>query len=261
MIRLLQTFDKPGAWHMAFDEVLLRRVEAGLSEPCVRLYTWAPWCITLGSFQAAEEQLQLDRLAAAGYDAVKRPTGGRAVFHAQELTYTICAPKNIAPWGKTLGLTYDWIAEQLLCALTQVGFQGGLERGNGVSLEPETRQGVKPPCFSSASRSEIVWQGRKLVGSAQRRTRNAFLQHGSVLLGDAHLDIVEYLDFPRDQKQSIRDVLMQHSVSLSAIPGVDARLESVTQAMLVEFQNALQAELSEPNPEELAETAALLHAG
>jgi len=244
---------------MAFDEVLIQRVDAGLSRPCVRFYAWDPWCITLGSFQAADEQLQLDKLRAAGFDAVKRPTGGRAVFHAQELTYTICAPKGIAPWGKTLGQTYDWIAERLLTGLAQVGFQGTLERGeSGILDKSNERHMAKPPCFSSASRAEIVWDGRKLVGSAQRRTRNAFLQHGSILLGDAHLGIVDFLDFPEERKAQIRDELRSHSISLSAIPGVDARLESVRSAMENVFMKELGAEFAEPTDEEFAATEELL---
>jgi lipoate-protein ligase A len=244
---------------MAFDEVLIQRVEKGLSEPCVRFYTWDPWCITLGSFQAADEQLQLDTVHAAGFDVVKRPTGGRAVFHAQELTYTICAPKNFAPWGKTLGLTYDWIAEQLLAGLEDVGFRGTLERGDVGALERSNeRHLVKPPCFSSASRAEIVWEGRKLVGSAQRRTRNAFLQHGSILLGDAHLGIVDFLDFPAEHKAQIREELNRHSVSLSAIAGVDSRLDSVLGCMQARFRMALGAIDSEPTLDELTETENLL---
>ena len=228
MFRILNTFQKSGAWHMAFDEVLIRRVDAGLSEPCIRFYTWSPWCITLGSFQAAEEQLQLDRVQAAGYDVVKRPTGGRAVFHAEELTYSICAPKSIAPWGKTLGMTYDWIAAQLLAGLARVGFTGSLQRGDSSALEiTSDRHLAKPPCFSSASRAEIVWEGRKLVGSAQRRSRNTFLQHGSILLGHAHRDLVNFLEFSEEQKALLRKDLQAHSVCLSEIAGVDARLASV----------------------------------
>jgi len=259
MFRLLHTFNKPGAWHMAFDEMLIHRVDAGLSEPCVRFYSWSPWCVTLGSFQAAEEQLQLHRLAAAGFDAVKRPTGGRAVFHAQELTYTICAPKAVAPWGNTLGQTYDWVAERLLRGLENVGFQGGLERGSTENLEsPEERHSAKPPCFCSASRAEIVWEGRKVVGSAQRRTRNAFLQHGSIPLGKAYLDIVDFLDFPADQKDALRAELNRHSVCLAEIPGVNATMDSVLEALQRSFSDALGCELAEPTPEELAETEALL---
>jgi len=257
--RILNTFGKPGAWHMAFDEVLIRRVDAGLSEPCIRFYTWSPWCITLGSFQAADEQLQVDRVKAAGFDVVKRPTGGRAVFHAEELTYSICAPKSIASWGKTLGLTYDWVAEQLLAGLAHVGFTGSLERGDSSAIEVSSeRHLAKPPCFSSASRAEIVWQGRKLVGSAQRRSRNAFLQHGSILLGHAHRDLVDFLEFPEAQKALLRKDLQSHSVCLSEIPGVDASLASVHKAMQKVFADSLDAILSEPTSEELAETEALL---
>ncbi len=244
---------------MAFDEVIIRRVDAGLSEPCIRFYTWKPWCITLGSFQAADEQLQLQKLYDAGFDAVKRPTGGRAVFHAEELTYTICARKDIAPWGKTLGQTYDWIAAQLLSGLERVGFQGSLERGDASAVEKTSeRHLAKPPCFSSASRAEVVYEGRKMVGSAQRRSRNAFLQHGSILLGDAHLDIVNFLDFPESQKEGMKADLRRHSVCLKEIPGADARMEQVLAAMKTTLIASVGAVPCEPTAEELAETEILL---
>ncbi|HSQ41667.1 MAG TPA: hypothetical protein VLM37_05250 [Fibrobacteraceae bacterium] len=259
MFRILHTMNRTGAWNMAFDEMLIQRVDAGLSEPCVRFYTWTPWCVTLGSFQAADEQLQVERLQEAGYEVAKRTTGGRAVFHAQELTYTICARKDIAPWGKTLGSTYDWIAERLLEGLAQVGFQGSLERGDNAAKEIARDQHLtKPPCFSSASRAEIAWQGRKVVGSAQRRTRNAFLQHGSILLGPAHAELVDFLDFPEEQKSMLRAHLLQHSVSLSEIPGVDAKLPNVLNALEHTFAQALGAAEGEIAPEELAATKALL---
>lgn len=239
-MRYLEHFQMPGPWHMAFDEVLLDRVDRGLSKPFFRLYTWSPWCITLGSFQVADEQLDAQRVHDAGYQIAQRATGGRAVFHAQELTYSLCAPKDIGPWAKTLGSTYDWISERLLAGFAQVGFDGAMEKGDVSALESQaTRHTAKPPCFTSASRAEIVWQGRKVVGSAQRRSRNAFLQHGSILLGDAHADLVNFLEFPDSVKPELRKDLMAHAVCLGQIPGVDARLESVTQAV----RNSFAAEL------------------
>jgi len=232
----IQSFDKPGDWQMALDDVMLRRVEEGVLGPVLRLYTWSPWCVTLGNFQEAEDQIDVEAARRMGVDVVRRITGGRAVFHAQEVTYTICAPKDIAPWGKTLGQTYDWVAERLLEGLEQIGFDGNLDRGDHAVLERGAdRRLVKPPCFSSASRSEIVWNGRKLVGSAQRRTRRAFLQHGSILLGPAHLDLVDLLEFPAEKKPQVRAELEEHSVCLNQVPGCSAEPSQVMAALLKSF--------------------------
>lgn len=236
----LEHWDQPGAWHMQYDQELLERVEAGKERPTFRLYTWKPWCITLGNFMEAEDQVDLQAARRRGIDVVKRVTGGRAVFHAQELTYTICAPKEIAPWGKTLGQTYDWVAARLLEGLSQIGFQGSLDRGDHAALERgHERRLTKPPCFSSASRSEVVWQGRKLVGSAQRRSRGAFLQHGSILMGRAHLDIVDLLGFPVEQRAAVRAELEHHAVCLSDIPGCGATLEDLVPALRDAFAQHL----------------------
>lgn len=231
---------QPGAWQMALDQVLLERMEAGSIDPVLRFYTWEPWCITLGNFQTAVEQVNLAAAQRAGVDVVQRITGGRAVFHAEEVTYTICAPKSIAPWGKTLGQTYDWVSERLLEGLQRIGFHGDLERSASGPLEVNSqRHLVKPPCFSSASRAEIVWQGRKLVGSAQRRTKQAFLQHGSIVWGDAHLGLVDLLEFPEVQKPAILADLQSHSVSLGQIPGCATDPETIISALVQGFAGHL----------------------
>lgn len=221
MWRLLFSGRRSGAWNMAVDAAILRGVEAGDSPPTLRLYGWAPWCVTLGHFQDPAQELDPAALRARGWDVVLRPTGGRAVLHAEEITYSILARRDEAPWCATLGESYDHIGQAWAKALE--GFD--LDLVKGQTLEKPERGVVTPPCFASSARSELAFEGRKVVGSAQRRTRAAFVQHGSIPVTADHERLVEVLRLDAARKEAYLRVLRKHAVSLgeiTAVPG-DAR--------------------------------------
>jgi lipoate-protein ligase A len=165
---------RPGWANMAIDHALLERAERH-AECWLRLYRWAPHCLSFGRHEPATLRYDVDRIARLGIDTVRRPTGGRAVWHAQELTYAVAAPTF--RFG-SLNAAYLEIHRMLANAL--------LELGATVCLaEPRPT----PPldagaCFSHPVGGEIMMSGRKVVGSAQLRSGSALLQHGSVLLQD-----------------------------------------------------------------------------
>lgn len=174
------------SWNMAVDEALLRTAPDRDAIPTLRLYWWRPAALSLGANQELGFAVDWEALAADGYGVVRRPTGGRAILHAEELTYSVTAP---TPDGGTLA-AYRWIAR---------GLKAGLERaGIGVELERMIRPqastlATRQPCFMAAGRYELVNEGRKVVGSAQRRRRGWLMQHGSILLGPEHLRLPRYL--------------------------------------------------------------------
>src|SRR5688572_13303837 len=176
---------------MALDEAILAEVERGASPPTVRIYGWTPACISLGHSQKADRELDLETVRARGYDVVVRPTGGRAVLHIDELTYSVIAPYGAAPWCATQPSSYRMISQAVAQALDHHGFGLTLDRGYPVERPSGSR--AMTPCFSSTARSEVVHGDRKVVGSAQRRFRGAFLQHGSILVSEAHRDMVACL--------------------------------------------------------------------
>lgn len=229
--RWIEEFSREGAWNMAVDMALFEACEGGASDATVRIYSWKPWCISLGNSQDAREHLDLSKISAAGLQVVRRPTGGRAILHAQEITYSVVAPLNFAPWCGTLGSTYGHISQILLEALRCLGVGAHL----GVADPVDSRFSVgntRAPCFSSSARSEVVWQGRKLVGSAQRRGRRAFLQHGSILVGKAHRDLVQYLYCAnQESREQALATLDKHAVSLSEIPGTITGASQISQAL------------------------------
>jgi len=177
-----------GAVNMARDSALLDELVAGDRPATVRFYGWSPACISLGLGQRAEEVLDLDAVAAAGLDVVRRPTGGQALLHDDELTYSVVASQQDPVVGGTLMQSYHAISEALLAGLAQLGIAGV-----GAPCEPRPASGLTPVCFASASAEEVLVDGRKLLASAQWRSRGAFLQHGSLLLTDRQHELPRYL--------------------------------------------------------------------
>jgi lipoate-protein ligase A len=175
--RLLVDDVADGAWNMAVDETLLRACEEG-GLPTLRLYGWRPATLSLGSRQAAATSHDPDYLRREGIALVRRPTGGRAVLHEHERTYAVVGRRGRWFPGGVLD-TYRRIALALRQAFRSLGVPAEVA---GADLR-EPRPGGDPLCFASPSAHEIVVDGRKLVGSAQLRGREAFLQHGSILLG------------------------------------------------------------------------------
>lgn len=182
--RLLDTPPAPGAWNMAMDEALADGVREG-GAPVLRLYRWSPPCLSLGRNQPAAGRYDEEALRRRGIDVVRRPTGGRAVLHSRELTY------SVAVGEETLGsprAAYATINRALVAGLRRLGV--------AAQLQPRTADRAPvpslSPCFRDPVEGEVVAAGRKLVGSAQRRDRGVLLQHGSLLLDDDQ-DVVRAL--------------------------------------------------------------------
>ena len=172
---LIDEVPRPGWINMAIDHALLERAERK-GESWLRLYQWAPHCLSFGRHEPAYRRYDSERILAGGIDTVRRPTGGRAVLHAQELTYSVATPYS--RFG-TLHAAYLEIHQMLADALRTLGV--------AVSLADPRRT---PPldsgaCFANPVGGEIMMDGRKVVGSAQLRSGSALLQHGSVLLKDS----------------------------------------------------------------------------
>ena len=170
------------AYNMAVDEELLARAQAGERRPVLRLYAWNPPAVSIGRFQDMGTAVDAGACRQLGFDIVRRVTGGRAVLHRHELTYSVVARTDhpLFP-GDVLG-TYKVIAAGLVAGLRALGLPAEMvSRGGRHSslVHPASRD---PACFSSPSWYEILVRDRKIAGSAQRRVSGAFLQHGSILL-------------------------------------------------------------------------------
>jgi lipoyl(octanoyl) transferase len=182
--RLLLSGPATGAWNMAVDEALLQAIAAGSGIPTLRFYGWAPPCLSLGYFQPFDV-VDVAACRARGVDIVRRPTGGRAILHDRELTYSVTLPASLLGEARGILPSYYRISRALQSGLRQLGVS--------TTLAPESAALAVvdrgPSCFDRASAHEILLNGRKLVGSAQVRKGSALLQHGSILI-EPRIDVL-----------------------------------------------------------------------
>lgn len=208
--RVEQEPAKPGTVLMAEDRELLERAEQGEIGPTLRFYEWEVPTLSIG-FHQGEDGLELARLSEARVPWVRRPTGGAAVLHSEELTYAVVLPRGAESGGSAV--VQEAVARAISAGLRSIGVAAETDaRG-----EPLSALSNRISCFVRTSRWEVTAGGRKIVGSAQRKLSRAILQHGSILTGDDHLRIVELLRLTDDQaRASLRDRLAAKSTSVSA---------------------------------------------
>jgi lipoate-protein ligase A len=210
---------------MAADQVLAETC-ARENRIILRLFRWQPWTLSLGKHQSLDG-VNLDKCLEREIMVVRRLTGGRAVLHAQELTYSICVPCDSAPAGHHHDIALK-VGKALCYGLQSLGADVEWVKSG------RNRTGIKQPlCFASVTRGEILWCGKKVIGSAQRLldssplqsrgeqkgghlNRTVILQHGSILLDDSHQQIVELWD---DSNTMNLDSLKSHTATLKDILG------------------------------------------
>jgi lipoyl(octanoyl) transferase len=214
-----------GAWNMAFDIERAEALDRGEAGPMLRVYTWRPWCISLGRHQDIAD-IDQQRVESAGYHIVRRPTGGRAILHADELTYCVVMPSE----GRGIMEVYRLISEALTTGLKTLVPDIGIARSQ-ADFQKLYKEAGSIPCFSSSARYEIEFGGRKLVGSAQRRIGNAVLQHGSILIGDAHLGLADFLAVDDVTREQLRQDMRNHTVTLSEIVGGPVETDDLATAI------------------------------
>ncbi|WP_041276605.1 lipoate--protein ligase family protein [Desulfosporosinus acidiphilus] len=190
-----------GAENMAIDEALLKTmVETPNPQPLLRFYGWNPAALSLGYAQYYEREVDERACRKEGIDIVRRPTGGRAVLHQYELTYSVISPENNPNVSGTITESYLKISKALLEGFQALGIPAEMSLGGAA------KEATSAACFDAPSWYELVVNGRKLVGSAQMRKEGMLLQHGSILLHfDADL-LFRLLKFP---SQEVRERLLK----------------------------------------------------
>ena len=217
---LLDGAGHPGAWNMAVDDDLLR--EAGRTGAAfLRLYRWDPPCLSFGRHEPALTRYDRSRIEALGLDVVRRPTGGRAVWHEHEVTYAVAAP--IARFG-SLRDSYRAIHERLAAALRRLGADATLAPD---APAPGIGAGA---CFAAPVGGEVLVAGRKVIGSAQVRRDSAFLQHGSILLAGSQEVVTTVSREPGALKDSLA-VAESREASLAFALGRSVSFDEVVTAI------------------------------
>lgn len=226
-------YDSPanGAHNMAVDDAILESVIAGESLPTLRFYAWSPPCLSLGYAQSAEDA-DLARIEAFGWEIVRRPTGGKAILHTDELTYSVAMPSDHPLAIGDIVESYRRISQALIAALQFLGVDPHSEK--------MTPNGEQPGavCFETPSHYEITVGGRKLIGSAQMRRKNGVLQHGSLpLYGDLGR-ICDALAYPDAiTRESAKQKVDQRALTLEAALGRAIDWQIVADAIVDGFRN------------------------
>jgi lipoate-protein ligase A len=200
--RIIFTGANDAFFNMAMDEALLCSCRNGSSPPVLRLYLWNPPAVSLGYAQNAGKAVDLKRCQERGIHVVRRITGGRAVLHEDEITYSLCASLDGFPQlGQSTLRTYEKISMALLESLRLLGVNGEwvkpLPKRERLYRDPD----LSRPCFASSSRYEVTVGGKKLIGSAQRRfslpwaqgRRHSLIQQGSIPNGKGKQSLAELL--------------------------------------------------------------------
>ena len=212
---------------MAVDEALLDSARDGALT--LRLYGWEPGCLSFGRNQTARGRYDGARAADRGIDVVRRPTGGRSVFHCRELTYSVTAPAE-ALGG--LRDTYLKINRALATGLRELGVPAEVVEARGSGPSPSPRPTVRA-CFRDPLPGEVVADGRKLIGSAQWRDGEALLQHGSLLLHNDQ-SIVE------DLRVGGPGSLVVPAAGLAEFLDPLPDIETISQALAASFSDELE---------------------
>ncbi len=231
--RLIIDSEADGATNMAVDEAILTHVVDGRSLPTLRFYAWSPPCLSLGRSQPLAD-VDLAACRAAGVDIVRRPTGGRAILHTDELTYSVTLLQDDPRAIGDVVDSYRRISEGLLAGLHQLGVEAVQALGQSVSEADQT-----PVCFETPSAYEITVRDKKLVGSAQWRGRGGVLQHGTLPLHGDLSRILDYLAQCADEREAQARALRQRVITLEDARGRALPYARVAQALADGFSQAL----------------------
>lgn len=221
-----------GKFNMDFDVFLAENFEKNTA--LLRLYRWNPYCISLGANQSFDE-IDLHKTQYHQIDVVKRPTGGRAILHSQELTYSVIYPIEMQTSAKNI---YNEINLALRKGL--IKYDSKLVEIDLQHVQPDFKEIYKKEigaiCFAVSAKSELNFSGKKLVGSAQRKMGNVILQHGSILCGDYHMRIIDYLKINEIKKKEIRDEISLTTIDLKTALNIDIDYGKLNSSVLAGFE-------------------------
>ncbi len=230
-LELLNTGKNSGNYNMNFDLNLVHNLKSG--QGFFRLYYWEPYCISLGANQAQTE-INEELCKKDGIEIVKRPTGGRAILHAEEITYSfvIAITDVFQP-----RIVYKLISEALIESLAK--YNSILSECSLENNQPnfrnllQTNSGIV--CFASTAQNEVNFRGKKLIGSAQRKIDGKILQHGSILIGKRHKDLPKYLNISEEEKAKLFTEMGNKTTEIETILSEKINYSKLEEALLSTF--------------------------
>lgn len=236
-----------GKFNMDFDTFLAENFEPNTA--VLRLYRWNPYCISLGANQSLED-INLAKTRYHQIDVVKRPTGGRAILHSQEITYSVIYPIDAAASAKNIYYEINLALRKGL-----INFDSGL---NSIDLEhsqPNFKEFYKSEissiCFAVSAKSELNLNGKKIVGSAQRKLGNVILQHGSILCGQYHKKIVDYLNVEDEKRNEMLQEISSTTIDLKSALNIEIDYAKLNSSILNGFKEYFNSDFEEVDHEYL----------
>ncbi|GLI07958.1 octanoyltransferase LipM [Paenibacillus tyrfis] len=230
------------AYNMAVDEAILTAHGEGTAPPTVRFYGWNPPTLSIGYFQKAKEEIDFDALDREGIGFVRRATGGRAVLHDKELTYSIIVSEDYPGIPRSVTEAYRVLSEGLLLGFRKLGLAADMVQLESEEDKSKYESMGSAACFDSPSWYELVVEGRKVAGSAQTRQKGVVLQHGSILLD---LDADQLFRLLRFKNERIMERMKQQFLRKAV--AINDLLRSVGQppAGLAQTEEAFLAGMAE----------------
>lgn len=229
-----------GEFNMNFDLELAQNCSQ--QDAYFRLFRWQPNCISLGANQSFDD-IDLTKTIADGIDVVKRPTGGRAILHAEEWTYSVILPLNFQYSPKEV---YSIISNSLIRGLDL--YNPLLAKSELESVQPNFPKLLEEPtgvlCFASTAKNEVKFGGKKLIGSAQRKLNNTILQHGSILCGTFHQKLADYLNTSNESKEMLRSELRTRTTEIETILNAKVDYERLKECLIKGFEQEWQIDLT-----------------
>ncbi|MBI3584918.1 MAG: lipoate--protein ligase family protein [Nitrospinae bacterium] len=234
--RLIRDGFNDGFYNMAVDEAVADAVEKGASPSTLRLYGWKSPTLSIGYSQRTDKKIDTGYCRKNKIDIVLRPTGGRAVLHDKEVTYSLASPKNNPLFPDNISGTYKAISVAMTKGLSFLDIDANISTLRTPHSELRTSS-----CFATTSQYEITVNGKKLIGSAQRRFKNSFLQHGSIPLENHHDKLALCLGFKKGHKsKKFVKLLKEKSIALNELNERVYSYNEVVDALMRGFEGVLK---------------------
>ncbi len=236
--------------NMAIDEAIFRETVKNKVPPTIRFYGWRPAAVSIGYFQDVEKEINVKKCCAAGVDIVRRISGGKAVYHCSEVTYSVIASIEEKSFPADIVGTYKVISDCITRGLADLGIVTALAEAG----RPLPGDAFTACCFSVPSRNELLVAGRKICGSAQMRTSGGFLQHGSLLMDFDPVQTASFLLPARTdiQLKTLRDSVAAVNEEMNRVVDEEEICASLKRGFVAVLRKEIEAGALTPVEEKLA---------
>lgn len=232
------------SFNMAMDEALLNWHSEKLIPPVIRFYEWDPATLSIGYFQQVHKDINFEEVRRQGLGFVRRPTGGRAVLHEHELTYSIIVKEDYPNMPKTVTEAYRVLSKGLLLGFLNLGLDAYFSVPDTEEKQADLKKPKSAVCFDAPSWYELVVEGRKVAGSAQTRQKGVILQHGAILLDLDEEKLLSVFKFANEEaREKMRLKLPEKAVAMNRLVDKPFTVEQCIGAFKTGFEDALDIEL------------------